>query len=145
MTAGARAAHGRHCRPDTAVAGERGSASVLTVAVVMALVLVGSGALLLAGTVRDVHRARAAADLAALAAAAPTRGGGRLDCASASTVASANGAAVVRCRQSGDGSAVVAVAVVRRSTTAWGWLPSVVRARARAGVVEHPPADAGRG
>ena len=57
---------------------ERGSASVLAGAAVGVVVLVLTGSLLLVSVVHDVHRARAAADLAAagFAAAAMRFGGG---------------------------------------------------------------------
>ena len=53
------------------VRSDRGSATVLTVAAVAAVVLVLIGVLAVVGAVRDVHRARAAADLAALADGRP--------------------------------------------------------------------------
>ena len=115
---------------------ERGSASVLTVGAVAAVVLVATGVLVLVGGVRDVHRARAAADLAALAAAAPGAEGGEVDCAVAASVAGVNGALLSHCAQEADGSVTVAVAVQRRWAAGWAGLPAVVAARARAGVVQ---------
>lgn len=121
---------------------EEGGASVLVVAASGAVVAVLTGALAVAATVRDVHRARAAADLAALAAAAGGADGGSVDCASALGVAARNGATLAACGALTDGSAVVTVSVpVVRSGPASAWLPREVSARARAGMVD----DAGRG
>jgi secretion/DNA translocation related TadE-like protein len=122
---------------------ERGGASVLVVAAAGAVVAVLAGSLAVVATVRDVHRARAAADLAALAAAAGTAGGGSVDCASANAVAGRNGSILAACGSLADGSAVVTVSVpVLRSGPASAWLPREVTARARAGVVP-PDADPG--
>ena len=114
---------------------EEGSATVLVVAAVAVVTTLLAAVLVVVATVRDVHRARAAADLAALAAGAPTAVGGAVDCRSARVVARANGAGISSCRSMADGSAVVAVSVPR------GWpngfalrLPPQVSARARAGL-----------
>ena len=115
---------------------ERGSLTVLTVGALGAVVLVLTGVLAATGTVRDVHRVRAAADLAALAAAGPVASGGGPDCRVAQTVAAANGAMLTRCDPEPDGSVVVAVEVARHWPPAWGVLPGSVSARARAGVVD---------
>jgi len=115
---------------------ERGSATVLTVGAIAVVVLMATGVLVVVGAVRDVHRARAAADLAALAAAGPLAGGGQLDCGVGASVAGANGALLTLCARQRDGSVVVTVAVRRRATPSWPGLPAVVSARARAGVVD---------
>ena len=121
---------------------EQGGASVLVVAASGAVVAVLASVLAVTATVREVHRARAAADLAALAAAAGTAAGGPVDCTSANAVAARNGATLAACGALSDGSAVVAVSVpVVRSGPASAWLPREVSARARAGTVA---ADAGR-
>ncbi len=121
---------------------EEGGASVLVVAASGAVVAVLAGALAVTATVRDVHRARAAADLAALAAAAGTADGGSVDCASANAVAARNGATLAACgalsRRVGRRRGLVPVV---RSGPASAWLPREVSARARAGTVA---ADAGR-
>ena len=121
------------------VRSDRGSATVLTVGAVAAVVLVLTGVLVVVGAVRDVHRARAAADLAALAAAGPAVSGADVDCRAGASVAAANGAAVTRCVQESDGSVVVTVVVGRHWPPGWGGLPAVVSARARAGVVDAEP------
>lgn len=115
---------------------EEGSATVLTVGGAAVVVVVLGAVLVVVGVVRDVHRARAAADLAALAAAGPTVAGSGVDCGSAVAVARANGADLTGCEPAADGSVVVSVRVARTSTTAWSWLPGGVVVRARAGVVE---------
>lgn len=119
---------------------ERGSATVLTGAALGAVVVVLSGVLVLAGVVRDVHRARGAADLAALAAAVPLVDGAGVDCAAAASVATANGAAVTACVAEPDGSVVVSVSVSagRAPPVAWA-LPAAVTARSRAGLADLPP------
>jgi len=118
---------------------ERGSATVLTIGAVAAVVLVLTGVLVVVGTVRDVHRARAAADLAALAAAGPATSGADADCGAGAAVAAANGAEVSRCVREPDGSVVVTVEVGRHWPPGWAGLPAVVSARARAGVVDAEP------
>jgi secretion/DNA translocation related TadE-like protein len=112
---------------------------VLTVGAVAAVVLVLTGVLVVVGAVRDVHRARAAADLAALAAVGPAVSGAEVDCRAGATVAAANGAAVTRCVHESDGSVVVTVVIGRHWPPGWGGLPAVVSARARAGVVDAEP------
>lgn len=117
---------------------EGGGATVLAVGALGAVVVVVVGVLVLAGVVRDVHRARGAADLAALAAAVPLVGGGGVDCAAAASVATANGATMTGCGARPDGSVTVSVSVGRAQQVRWG-LPAAVTARARAGVVDQPP------
>ena len=120
---------------------ERGGATVLAAAVVGVVVLVLSGALLVVSVLHDVHRARAAADLAALAAAARLVTGSAPDCSEGSSVARANGATLSRCEVLADGSVEVAVTVSLRVAGGLAGLPSHATARARAGVV--PPAGQG--
>jgi secretion/DNA translocation related TadE-like protein len=115
-----------------------GSATVLVLAAVLLLgVTTAVGMLVAAGTVAR-HRAAAAADLAALAAAAhPFEPPGPV-CAVAVRVARANGTRLTRCTVAG---AAVEV-VVQRAAPAWvGWLgPAVGRARAEAfpDIAEQP-------
>lgn len=115
--------------------GDRGSATVVTVAALGVLVVVLGAGLAVVGVVRDVHRARAAADLAALAAAAPLLHGLGVDCAAAHEVAAANGGVLRACRPLSDGS--VETWVARPLTGAGGWARGLPEpsARARAGVV----------
>jgi len=96
------------------------------VAVVLGIAMLVSG--WCAATVAR-HRAEAAADLAALAAATPDLP----DCARAADVAARSGAALVSCTVRGDGSVFVAVTVALP-----GWLDQLAGgrrpvARARAG------------
>ena len=118
---------------------ERGSATVLTVGAVAVVVLVLTGVLVVSGVVRDVHRARAAADLAALAAAGPVASGGVADCDVGGAVAAANGAVLTGCAVEPDGSVVVAVSVGHRWAPGWSGLPTLVSGRARAGVLDAQP------
>lgn len=123
----------------TGVGPERGSATVLTVGAVGAVVLMLTGVLVVNGVVRDVHRARAAADLAALAAAGSAAVAGGADCGAGASVAAANGAVLTRCTVQADGSVLVAVSVGRRWAPGWGGLPDAVSGQARAGVVDAEP------
>ncbi|NJP74042.1 flp pilus-assembly TadE/G-like family protein [Streptomyces sp. C1-2] len=104
--------------------GDRGSAAVWVVFALAGLCAV-FGALLLAGHAVVVrHRAAAAADLAALAAADRWTEGGGSACDTAGRVARAQGARLVRCGIEGEVSDV---------TAASGRAPFTVRVRARAG------------
>jgi secretion/DNA translocation related TadE-like protein len=119
---------------------EGGSATVLTLGAVASLVLVLTGALMVVSTVRDVHRARGAADLAALAASGPAADGGAVDCGVGASVAAANGAVLARCEPGPDGTVLVTAQVARSWPPSWSWLPAAVSARARAGpVVDGAP------
>ena len=109
---------------------ERGAATVLTVGVIAVLVAVAGLAAGLGLVVTARHRAGAAADAAALAAADTALGATTgVPCERAATVAHAAGAAIVGCRQEG----VCASVEVRLPVLAFE-----VRARALAG----PPAGA---
>ena len=122
-----------------AARGESGSATVLTVAAIGVVTVVLTGVLVVAATVRDVHRARAAADLAALAAAGTLVAGGAVDCGVGASVAAANSGVLSQCTSSADGSVVVTVAVGRQWPAGWLGLPAHVSARARAGLVDAEP------
>lgn len=116
--------------------GERGSAAVLVVAATGVVVTLAAAALVVTGIVRDVHRAGSAADLAALAAAAPMAAGAPPDCDAARQVARANGAGLTECEPQGGATVVVAVAITRPTSAGWLRGPAAVVGRARAGVVE---------
>ncbi|WP_436702030.1 Rv3654c family TadE-like protein [Nocardioides sp. BYT-33-1] len=94
--------------------GERGAASVLTLAMAGVLLLVGAAAGVVGAIVVAQRRAQAAADLAALAAATALAGqvghSGRDPCATAAEVAADNGAELHSCRTDGH-EAEVAVRV----------------------------------
>ncbi len=88
---------------------ERGSASVWVLALAGVLALVGLAGALVAAAVTARHRATAAADLAALAAAGSAVEGHADPCAAAAAVAEANGASLRSCTV--DPAAVADVAV----------------------------------
>lgn len=109
--------------------GEQGSGTVLALAATGILLMVLLGGLALASAVVAGHRARAGADLAALAAAGAVRAGATdgQACARAVTVSTANSAETAGCIVQADGSVEVAV------TSPVGLaLPGIGRPRARA-------------
>ena len=113
---------------------DRGSATVWAAITVAALVAVLSAVLGLVGAVGGRHRAEAAADLAALAAAGQAVRGEAVACRRAGDVAAGSGGRVVLCRVRG-AEAVVEVEVALRATV-FGAITA--RARARAGPAQPP-------
>jgi secretion/DNA translocation related TadE-like protein len=111
--------------------GERGSATVWTVAGLAVVMAVMSAALWFGAAVVTRHRAEAAADLGALAAAAVAVGGERRACAEARWVADQMGVSVRSCRLSGWDALVEVVAVPPGVLGQFG----SAEARARAGPV----------
>lgn len=105
--------------------GEGGSATVYVLSMVLLLVTLTLGAAGFAGLATAKHRAAAAADLAALAAASAAADG----CGLAATTAARNGARLTACTRQGR---EVAVTVVVVAAAPLGFRPAV-RARARAG------------
>ncbi|RSS61785.1 helicase, partial [Streptomyces sp. WAC07061] len=103
---------------------DRGVATVWATVVAAVLVAVFGGVLLLGQAVVARHRAGAAADLAALAAAASWAHGPERACAAARRVAGAQGAVVAACEVGGE------VAEVRAGVRAGPFTPE---AAARAG------------
>ncbi len=91
--------------PDPATTGERGGGSSLALAIIGATLALLSAAALLGTVVLATHRARTAADLAALSAATRLLRGGdaRSVCALARHVADENGARLTECTTSGSG------------------------------------------
>ncbi|MCY0926931.1 flp pilus-assembly TadE/G-like family protein [Streptomyces sp. H27-H1] len=87
---------------------DRGSATVWGVVVATVLVAVFGGVLLLGQAVVSRHRAAAAADLAALAAAASWSHGPEAACATAVRVAVAQGALITECVVTGEVAEVTA-------------------------------------
>lgn len=77
--------------------GERGSATVWVIALSGVLAVVGAAVVLVAAATVARHRAEAAADLAALAAAGRAAWGEADGCALAELVATANAARLVSC------------------------------------------------
>ena len=112
---------------------ERGAATVLVIGVVVALLVVTTGGLFIATAVVASHRARLAADLAALAGATALRDAATVEraCAAARRVAKLNGAELGACQARG-AELELTVTVV---APPWS---EPARARARAG----PAADA---
>jgi secretion/DNA translocation related TadE-like protein len=99
-------------RPAVAVAQEeRGSATVATLGGAGVLVLLLGAALALASAAGAAHRARAAADLGALAAASSLRASGDAGaaCARGADIVERNTAHEVACVVAGDGSVTVVV------------------------------------
>lgn len=123
---------------DSEVAGlrdDRGSASLLMVGVMAVVVVLASASLVVAGYLVGHHRARAAADLAALGAATTFQQGAD-GCAVARRTARHNGARMTRCDRVGDEVAfVVTVEVAVAVATPVPGLPTSIVARAHAGPV----------
>lgn len=113
---------------------ERGSGTVLAVASVGALLLCLVGGLTVVAAVQASHTARAAADLAALAAAGAVQQGSAVPaaCRRAGQLAASNGGVLISC--SADAAGRVSVEV---GSTVDSPLPALAlgsaRARARAG------------
>jgi secretion/DNA translocation related TadE-like protein len=80
-----------------AASGERGAGSVLVLSAIMVVIVTFLAVTTLAAGFAGRHRAAAAADLAALAAAGQLRTSGGEPCAEAERVSWANGAALRRC------------------------------------------------
>lgn len=108
---------------------DRGSATVLAVGLVGALASLGVAAVVLAGAVIASHRARSAADLAALAGASRVLRGEPAEqaCMVATAVARDNEARLLRCEA--EGSSLRVVVAVRPAIPGLG----SATARARAG------------
>lgn len=88
---------------------ERGSGTVLMLAVVAVVLVLTIGAVAVGSAVLAAHRARSAADLAALAAAGTLAQGRSASsaCAVAGAMAARNSADLVGCAATADGSVVV--------------------------------------
>lgn len=114
---------------------DSGSATVWMVLLIALTALLGTAGLALGQAVTARHRAGAAADLAALAAADNALGGEAAACAQASSVARAQEAHVVACAVEGD---IADVLVEVPFSGLLGPLPAPV-GRARAGPATSPP------
>jgi secretion/DNA translocation related TadE-like protein len=114
---------------------------VLTAVLAMVVLLAAAVSAAWAGAVAVGAQARAAADLAALAAAGAVQQGVHA-CPAASRVAAANGGEVTSCAVAGD-VAVVVVSVQGRARLLGRELPVSAERSARAGPVA-PAAPAGR-
>lgn len=110
---------------------DRGAATLVAVAVIAVLITVTGGMAGVGAAVLTRHRAQAAADLAALAAAGRLADGIQSACAQAGSVAGAMGAAVARCELDG-----LDVVVAVEAPVGFGrWTLGPARAAARAGPV----------
>lgn len=118
---------------------ERGSASLVAVALITLLVTVTVAGVQVGSAVVARHRAQAAADLAALSGAAAIAGGARAACAHAGSIARTMRATVVDC--SVDGLDLVVSVEVPLELKPWTVGPA--RASARAGPMQHMGARAG--
>ena len=112
---------------------ERGSGTIAAVGAAGVILICLTGGLALASAVHASHRARAVADLAALAAASALQRGAQpaAACGQAHQVARSNDAGLRGCAVRDDLSAVVEVSSV--VTLAVPGLPAEATARARAG------------
>ncbi len=115
---------------------DRGSGTMLVVGVCAVVMMLGYAAMLISGYVIAGHRARAAADLAALSGATTASQGGD-PCDAARANATAHRAQVVACKRVGDqiDFVVTVTASVAVALTAPG-LPSTVSSVAYAGSEE---------
>lgn len=113
--------------------GERGSGTIAAVGAAGVILICLTGGLALASAVHASHRARAVADLAALAAASALQRGAppTAACAQALQVARSNDAGLRGCAVRDDLSAVVEVSAV--VALAMPGLPAEATARSRAG------------
>ncbi|OWL98914.1 hypothetical protein B7435_23620 [Mycolicibacterium peregrinum] len=112
--------------------GERGSATLLAVAMIAVVIAFAAGGAYLGAAVTARHRAQAAADLAALGGAGAVVSGPVAACAQATQIAARLHSAVGACRI--DGLDVVLEVSVPVRLGRWGVGPA--RAAARAGPVE---------
>ena len=114
---------------------ERGGASLLMAGVMGVVVTMSCVAMVICGYLLGYHRARAAADLAALSGAVAYQQG-RDGCAEARRLAAANGAGLAGCDEVGD---QVDFVITARVTVAVGLrvpgLPRTIAAEAHAGPV----------
>lgn len=113
---------------------DRGSATVFAAAISLVLVMAATAAVFVVAVVLASHRARSAADLAALAAATSVATGGD-GCSAARINAHANGADVTRCQVTGDSSSFVVAVTVTVRTGLRAPLPLSAGADAHAGNV----------
>jgi secretion/DNA translocation related TadE-like protein len=120
---------------DRGRSGDRGVATVWAATAVAVLITVLVGALDVVGAVAARHRAEAAADLAALAAATQAARGTTAACARAGDVAAGSGGRMVLCRLQGWEAVVEVELAVPSSLVGAGR----AHGRARAGPVAAQP------
>lgn len=107
---------------------DRGSSSVYVLTAAAVVLLAGMAATVVGSAVVARHRAGAAADLGALAAAASAQQGSGSACAVAQRVVRANGARLAGCRQVG--ADVLVTAAVAPTILGDEWGEALVAARA---------------
>lgn len=130
-------------RVGTGKEGERGSGSVLVLGVMTVVTALFVTALLVATYVVGAHRARSAADLAALSGAAAYEQGDD-PCGQARRTARANGARLTGCDRVGDlVDFVVSVSVAVEVEVRVPGLPRSVPGRAHAGPTRAGPSRGG--
>ena len=113
--------------------GERGSGTVLVAGVVLVLMAVTTALLVIGGYILAADRARGAADLVAVSAAAEQSDGGD-GCRVAARLAQRNGVGLVRCVVAGDSlDFVVSVTVRQPVRLRLPLLPNGVPATSHAG------------
>lgn len=122
-----------HTTAAAATTAERGSGTVLVVGGMGVVALLTAAGLHLGGAATAAHRARAAADLAALAAASVVQSGMGDPCAVAEGVARRNGARLAACEEKGGERVMVRVSTA--VTLSWPGVPKVATASAMAGPV----------
>lgn len=115
---------------------DQGSASIYVLALCAVLAFVAATGVLLGQAVVARHRAGAAAELAALAAADRALDGEGVACAAAGRVAAATGGAMTACALHDGVSEVVTTVPMAGVLSAWG----PARGRARAGPADVDPA-----
>ena len=118
----------------TDIARDRGSATVFAAAISLVLVMAATAAVLVMAVILASHRARSAADLAALAGATAEVGGGDA-CQAAGANARTNRADLQTCQVAGEKSSFVIAVTVTVPTGLRPPLPVTVRVEAHAGSV----------
>jgi len=111
---------------------DRGSATVFAASIALVLVTAATVAVLVVAVILASHRARAAADLAALAAATAEVGGSNV-CTAARASARTNGADLTSCVLTGTTASFVVMVSVTVPTGLSTPLPMQVSAEAHAG------------
>ncbi|WP_404380538.1 flp pilus-assembly TadE/G-like family protein [Knoellia locipacati] len=117
-------------------ADERGSGTVLVTAVAGTLLIVSVAVVQIGAAASAAHRARAAADLSALAAASALQQGLADPCGRAEELASRNAARLQSCRLT-DGASVQ-VRVLTDVSAGWPGVARTATASARAGPAQDP-------
>ena len=115
------------------VGDQRGGGSILLVGLMTVVLTLAMAGVCIAGYLVATHRARSAADLAALSGASSVSTG-EVPCSAARRVAVANGATLLSCGQVGDAvDFVVTVRVRVQVSTGVPVLPTSIEAVAHAG------------